>query len=442
MTDLAELRLLAREIFERALKSVDAGRAVRRAVRLQGSRLELVNTNISLADNRAGVYSIAVGKAARPMASALSECLGERLTAGVVTAPAAETSVPNCWRAFTGGHPLPNDESLRAARAAFELLRRANEESAPVIFLLSGGGSAMMEWPRDERTTLEELRATNEALVQCGASISEINSVRRAVSAVKGGGLARLAPNCEQVSLIVSDTNPGDEAAVASGPTFWETKEGPDACEVITRHRLEAKLPASVLRAVRSTLELKPPDSARALRHHYVLLDNESALANAAEAARSLGFNVGVARDVIEQPVAEGCATLLSRLFKLGRGACLISGGEFACPVRGGGRGGRNSESALRWAIELDSLIKRDEPCPHVVALSAGTDGIDGNSPAAGAIADETSVARARRLDMDARRFLGESDAYTFFDRLGDAIVTGPTGTNVRDLRIMLALTT
>jgi glycerate 2-kinase len=440
LTDLTELGRAARDIFDRALKSADAGEAVRRAVSVKGSHLRLADTSIDLSRNQSRVYSVALGKAALPMARALSERLGGRLAAGVVTAPAVETSVPVCWRVFSGGHPLPNDESLRAARAAFELLRRANEEGAPVIFLISGGGSAMMEWPREAGTTLEELRAANEALVSCGASISEVNAVRRAVSAVKGGGLARLAPNCEQVSLIVSDTNPRDEAAVASGPTFCAAESGPDANEVVTRHRLETKLPASVLRALRKPPGAPPPDSARASRRHYVLLDNERALASAAEAARSLGFEMEVARDLIEQPVAEGCAALLSRLLnRRGRGVCLISGGEFACPVRGRGVGGRNGESALRWAILLDSLAKEDARLPHVVALSAGTDGVDGNSPAAGAIADETTVARARRLGLDARRFLDESDAYTFFHHLGDAILTGPTGTNVRDVRVMLA---
>ncbi|HYG79392.1 MAG TPA: glycerate-2-kinase family protein, partial [Pyrinomonadaceae bacterium] len=369
MSDLIALRRAAREIFDRALKSVDAGEAVRRAVRLEGSRLRFVNTNVSLSNNRAGVYSVAVGKAARPMASALSEVLGERLTAGVITAPASDTSLPDCWRVFAGGHPLPNGESFNAARAAFELLRRANVEGAPVVFLISGGGSAMMEWPRDGRTTLEELRAMNEALVSCGASIREINCVRRAVSAVKGGGLARLAPDCDQVSLIVSDTNAGDEAAVASGPTFDETDEDMTAADVITRYRLETRLPDSILRAVRSHGRTTPPARARALRQHYVLLDNESALAAAAEAARSSDFAVEVARDVVEQPVAEGCATLLDRLLSrradAHSGVCLISGGEFACPVRGGGRGGRNTESALRWAIELDALAKSGADLPH-----------------------------------------------------------------------------
>jgi glycerate 2-kinase len=465
MTNLPALHKAAREIFYESLKSVDAKMALRRAVRLEDSRLHINDTTLELANAHAGIYSVAIGKAARPMASALTEFLGERLTAGVITAPSlkehsqtnalnlnlaspslADNSLSDRWRVFAGGHPLPNLGSLNAARAAFDLLRRANLESAPVIFLISGGGSAMMEWPREANTTLDELQATNKVLVSCGASIIEINAVRRAISAVKGGGLARRAPNCDQISLIVSDTGAGHEATVASGPTFAPQADAPDAAAVVTRYNLEAVLPESVLRAIQQPFEETSPSSQDRLREHYVLLDNEHALASAAEAARSRGFIVEIKRGIIEQPIAEGCSILLSKLLDLHRrkndkhsGVCLISGGEFACPVRGPGTGGRNAESALRWAIEMDALSKDSAGPSHVVAMSAGTDGIDGNSPAAGAIADETTLNRASLLNLDARRFLEESDAYTFFDRLGDAIITGPTGTNVRDVRIMLA---
>lgn len=465
MSDLPALHLAAREIFAEALRSVDASEAVRRAVRLENSHLKIVNTTIDLANHRTGVYAVAIGKAARPMASALSEILGERLTAGAITAPsikhsqtnagaaktnAATTVVDNSfserWRVFEGGHPLPNHASLDAARAAFDLLHRANREQAIVIFLISGGGSALMEWPRDEATTLEDLRKMNEALVSCGADIAEINAVRRAVSQVKGGGLARRAPQCAQVSLIVSDTNTGSEAIVASGPTFAPPMDAPEAASVIARYKLEASLPEAILRAIQHPAEKAVKTSEHPLREHYVLLDNEHALTAAAEAARSRGFTVEIARDVVEQPIAEGCSLLLSKLFELSqrtsaqrRGVCLISGGEFKCPVRGSGTGGRNNESALRWAIELETNGKDTMGDSHIVALSAGTDGIDGNSPAAGAICDETTIERARELNLDAHRFLDESDAYTFFQALHDSIITNPTGTNVRDLRIMLA---
>ncbi|MDT4897312.1 MAG: glycerate 2-kinase [Acidobacteriota bacterium] len=443
--DLPALHRAAREIFLEALHGVDAREAVRRAASLDGSHLKLVKTTVDLTNHPTGIYSVAIGKAARPMASALSEMLGERLAAGVIAAPTSDTSLSDRWRVFEGGHPLPNQASLDAARAAFDLLRRAESERAPVIFLISGGGSALMEWPREEGTTLEELRAINDALISCGANIVEINAVRRAISAVKGGGLERRAPNCAQISLIVSDTNAGEEKIVASGPTFDPPTDSSEAAAVIARYELEASLPASILRAIRHCSEKMVAPSHYPLREHYVLLDNECALASAAEAARSRGFAVEIAHDVVEQAIAEGCSLLLAQLLDLSRrasrehrGVCLISGGEFACPVRGSGVGGRNAESALRWAIELDARAG-DSGFSHAVALSIGTDGVDGNSPAAGALCDETTIKRARRFNLDAHHFLDESNAYNFFQPLGDAIITSPTGTNVRDLRIMLA---
>lgn len=464
MTDLTALRRAAREIFDESLRSADADSAVRRAVRLQGSRLKLVETTFDLSLHQSGIYSIAIGKAARPMASALTEALGEHLRAGVLTAPAAEHSQTdpwtklesessglrsaypsNRWRVFEGGHPLPNRASMDAALAAFDLLRRAEQERAPIIFLISGGGSALMEWPRQAETTLEELQTTNSVLVSSGANIAEVNVVRRAVSAIKGGGLARLAPHCAQVSLIVSDTNAGEEAIVASGPTFDLAADTAEAAEVVARYNLEGKLPASILRALSQPFEKAVSPAVEVLREHYVLLDNEHALLAAAKAARQRGFIVEIARDVSEQPIAEGCSLLLSRLLALNRrkdaapqGVCLISGGELACPVRGDGVGGRNAETVLRWALELGRSAFDRMGLSHVIALSAGTDGIDGNSPAAGAICDETTVRRARQLNLDARSFLDESDAFSFFQSLDDAIITGRTGTNVRDVRIML----
>ena len=446
MTDSGYLHRAAREIFNHSLKSVDAYAAVRRTVQLEDASLTLVNTTLNLAANPHGIYCVAIGKAARPMAAALGEILGEHLTAGVITAPTDNISFNPRWRVFEGGHPLPNGASLDAAQAAFRLLRRAERERAPVIFLISGGGSAMMEWPRDQETTLEDLRAVHRALVSCGASIEEINVVRRAISSVKGGGLARSAPHCEQVTLIVSDTNAGEEATVASGPTFDETAGDTEASRIVARYKLNTSLPHSILRVIQQPFRETAVPFEHPSRAHYVLLDNERALSSAAEAASERGFTVEVAREVIEQPVEEGCSMLLAKLFELsrrtganGRGVCLISGGEFACPVRGQGIGGRNAESVLRWAMELDALFQSAPGISHVVALSAGTDGADGNSPAAGAICDETTINCARQLKLDAHRFLDESNAYTFFQALNNTLKTGPTGTNVRDVRVLLA---
>lgn len=462
MFDLREqLRRAAREIFDEALASADAGDAVRRAVRLVGSRLTIVDATFDLDASHPAVYAVAVGKAACAMAKSLDEILDDRIARGVLSSATTDCALSPLWEKFAGGHPFPNDASLAAARAASELLKIANERAtvAPsvlIVFLISGGGSAMLELPRDEQTTLEELRETNRLLVSCGATIAEINAVRRGVSAVKGGGLAALAPRAAQVTLIVSDTNPGEEANVASGPSLQPPNgSATDAAEVIARYGLASKLPPSILRAIDSHGErvndaaqiARTSRDADTRRRHFVLLDNSLAVERAAAAARARGYVVEVASDLDEQPVDTGATALVSRLAALrarhgaaGRTVCLISGGEFSCPVRGVGVGGRNSETALRCAVEFerDSAGRGDDEFSRAVALCAGTDGIDGNSPAAGALADVTTVSRARALDMDATDFLQRSDAYTFFDLLGDALVTGPTGTNVRDLRILL----
>ena len=457
-----DLRQSALDIFRETLAGLDAGEAVRRAVQLADRRLTVLDTELELRSGGKAIYSVALGKAAAKMAASLDAALGDTLAGGVLSGQLPEGfSLPPRWRVYAGGHPVPNEASLAAARASFSLLRRADEEGAPVIFLVSGGGSAMLESPRDGRVTLADLRELNRLLVTCGASIAEVNAVRRAVSAVKGGGLAAAAPRAPQITLIVSDTD--DARDVASGPTLPSEQNRlgmPDVEAVLCRHGLEARLPASVRRtlaAARPDRAGEPSPQPAALRRHYVLLDNGRALERASEAARARGFVVEAATDINEQGVKEGCAMLLARLSALreragGRPVCLVSGGEFACPVRGPGVGGRNSETVLRCALELaelnamtergtlaQELAGRGETTPHVVGLSAGTDGIDGNSPAAGALCDERTVARARALGLDARRFLDASDAHAFFAALGDALITGPTGTNVRDLRLLLA---
>lgn len=415
--------------------------------------MTVVDTTLDLDSYKSGVYAVAIGKAAAAMAAGVNEVMSDKISQGIITSPAAAIQsaaahtpgaaffAPDRWRLFAGGHPLPDEESLKAAGAVFELLQRAGEERALVIFLISGGGSAMIEWPLGQQISLRDLRAANQILISCGASITEINAVRRAFSAVKGGGLAARAPQVDQITLIVSDTNPGDEASVASGPTIDSPVVAPDAKSVVARYNLWSRLPQSIVQSVQGFKVTSPLPATGALRKQFVLLDNGAAIVAAAARARQLGFKVEIASDLVEQPVYEGCALLLSRYRALGertrepqQAPCLISGGEFACPVKGSGVGGRNLETVLRLAMEIDKYHGR-----HMVGLSAGTDGIDGNSPAAGATADETTVERARAIGLDAENFLERSDAFTFFNTLGDAIVTGPTGTNVRDLRILLS---
>jgi hydroxypyruvate reductase len=261
-----------------------------------------------------------------------------------------------------------------------------------------------------------------------------VNSVRRAFSAVKGGALGRRASRAQILTLIVSDTNRGDEASVASGPSLPPPVDAPNAIDVVQRYRLETVLPETILNAV---LRASSSNSMSA-GSHVVLLDNSTALDAARNKAFALGFTCTTAPEIGELPIAEGCKLLLSSLpsDENDQNFCLISGGEFSCPVRGDGRGGRNLETVLRCAVLLDKNRRHDRR--HYVILSAGTDGIDGNSPAAGAIADETTLERARNIGLDPIDFLERSDSYSFFEQLGDLVVTGPTGTNVRDLRILL----
>ena len=344
------------------------------------------------------------------MALGLEDAIGDKLARGVISAPAFSETLSPKWESFHGGHPLPNEDSLEAAEAAFNLLDWANVVNGVVIFLVSGGGSAMMEYPISPAISLDDMRRANELLIACGARINEINAVRRAFSAIKGGGLARYASHARVVTLIVSDTNAGDEANVASGPTLSPTDEI-DPSDVVSRYRLE--LPFPVLKFAKPIINSP----------YAVLLENSTALEAAQRKAAELGFPSTIAQHICEQPIEEGCELLLRE------GAdCVISGGEFSCPVRGNGIGGRNLETVLRMAPRLSDAV----------FLSAGTDGIDGNSPAAGAIADPKTLDRARNLGLDAHDFLARSDSYTFFEKLADVIVTGPTGTNVRDLRILL----
>src|SRR5437870_12885981 len=390
MPNLTQLRLAARDIFDETLRAVDAGEAVRRAVHLKGSQLTVQDATIELSNR--WIYSIAIGKAALPMALALEDAIGERFIRGLIVGPVRTPEAcvpPSRWQWREGGHPLPTKTSLVAAEEAFALLDRANKERALLIFLISGGGSAMLEWPIQQGIALADLRMANKVLINCGASIVEINSVRRAFSAVKGGRLAARAPNCDQITLIVSDVPSGQERNVASGPTLAPSRDSPDPREINARYHLRAELPEAILRAIHanSPASFASHEFASSMRKHFVLLNNDEALAPAAKAARQRGFVTEISRDIKDQRIEEGCAEILKRLEALHNGVvrnasqnsiCLVSGGEFACPVNGNGIGGRNQETALRLALETENP-SRPSKSMTFVALCAGTDGIDGN---------------------------------------------------------------
>jgi glycerate 2-kinase len=430
------LRTIAEQIFHRTLAAIDVERVVRAHLHLSGELLEVEEERCDLAGFR-HILVIAVGKAGLPMSRAVEAVLGERITGGLVVTNAIIGRTPDRLRVMVGGHPLPNQGSVDAAKTAVRLLRDADGEDALVLFLISGGGSALFETPIDERITLEDLQTINRVLVGCGAVIGEMNVARRFLSAVKGGRLAEAAPRSRQISLYVSDVNSGDLSTVSSGPVMPSATIKADFDRIIARYDLLHKFPVHIAQLIDSLPDL-PRSERPVLRSHHLLLDNAKTLRAAKRIAESdFGCLSEIAEDLIEGEVAQMAVAHLDRLSALrarhrGRIVCLISGGEVICPVRGDGQGGRNQEFVLRAAMALAGL-------KEIVVLSAGTDGIDGNSPADGAIADERSVARARALALSPEDFLNRSDSYKFFEALGDAIITGPTGNNVRDLRILLA---
>jgi hydroxypyruvate reductase len=449
MQQIVNLKETAREIFAEALGAVDAGRALKRAVRIEGNLLRVFESSFDL-NHFQRIVSVSIGKAGPTLAHALSDSLGGRLTAGVLAGPIAETQMPAVWQTFAGGHPAPNEESFAAAQTAVEMLKREDASSTLVIFLISGGGSAMFELPRDQIISLKDLQAANQALVTCGATIAEINLLRKQLSAVKGGALGALVPNAGKVTLIVSDTNDGDEDSVASGPSLSPVGNAAarrsDISLILDRYKLRERLPASVVSALEKEHGPFPP-AAPGSELAYLLLDNEGVTSAAVEAAQRRGLVVRSVPNLVEGPIDVGCRRLVSQLLELhksvgtsGQTVCLVSGGEFSCPVGGDGKGGRNSEATLRCLLELQAQVgDLGAPGLKLAVLNAGTDGIDGNSPAAGAVGDETTFGRAAKLGLDARDYLVRSDSYSFFQQLNDAIITGPTGTNVRDLRLLLA---
>jgi hydroxypyruvate reductase len=442
MNSTPTLRNIALEIFQRTLAAIDVESVVRASVRMDADRLLIGADEVDLSRFKR-VAVIAVGKASVPMARAVEDSLGPPLADGLVVTNALIGQSPRLLPVIVGGHPLPNAGSLEAASRALKMLRANDSEETLVLFLISGGGSALFELPIDAAITLDDLQSVNRALVGCGAVISEMNVVRRFLSAVKGGRLAAAAPRSRQISLYVSDVNSDDLSTVSSGLTLPNLATRADFDRVIERYDLLDKFPAHVSALIAGG---GLPDLPRAnaeggrRRSHHLLLDNRKALVEAKRVAESdFGCVVEVAEDLVEGDVETMMLTHVERAAALrhkhrGKTVCLLSGGEAVCPVRGAGQGGRNQEFALRAAIHL-----RQRGLSDIVVLSAGTDGIDGNSPAAGAMVDSDTLRRAEEKDVSAELSLQNSDSFNFFNALGDAVITGPTGNNVRDVRILLA---
>ncbi|MGB8645366.1 MAG: glycerate kinase [Anaerolineae bacterium] len=438
MKTLSEMRADALAIFHTALAAADPRAAVLRTLKREGDTLTIAGQAFDISRGR--VLVIGAGKADAPMAQAVEDVLGDRIHAGAVTVKYGYTAPTGRIKLSEAGHPLPDENGRRATRAALDLLSGLTADDL-VLCLLSGGGSALFEL-LVAGVTLDDLRALTTALLKCGATINEINALRKHLSQVKGGQLARLAQPARVVSLILSDVLGSPLDVIASGPTAPDASTFSGAQGIIEKYHLSTQVPASIRahleRGVRGEIPDTPkqddPLFARVL--NVIVADNESACSAALEAARGHGYQARLISTTVQgeaREVGSGLAQEAKKIRDGGQGlpACLIAGGETTVTIRGEGKGGRSQELALAAAIEMAGVER-------AVILSAGTDGTDGPTDADGAIADGTTLARAQAQGLDARRFLAANDSYNFFQPLGDLMMTGPTNTNVNDLMIVL----
>ena len=429
---------LAREIFRDTLAALDIPRVMELKLTLTGSILTLDEAAIDLSVF-SSIFVVAIGKAAHAMTTGLRSLLPDsRQFRGVVASPTKPAAPIVGLEYFVAGHPNPTADSWRAAEAVLSLLRGADERTV-VFFLLSGGGSALTELPIVPGMRLEDLQAANHALVTCGAPIEAMNTVRRHLSAVKGGRMAVAAGRATKVTLAVTDVPAGKEHALASGPTIPDPSTIGDTQRIIDEYGLRQRFPEVLVRWLdegKIPETPKPHDPAFRNAHFKLLLGMPDLFHAAHHTSEARGYVTCCDNCTDDWPVEKAADALLKKLEEWkaenpGELVALIADGELSSPVTGNGVGGRNSAFVLSCVEKITGR--------KITVLSAGTDGMDGNSPAAGAVADGETLARAKALGLDPAAAFHQSDAYTFFEKLGDAIVTGPTGNNLRDLRILLA---
>jgi glycerate 2-kinase len=438
---MPDLKQSALDIFRETLAAIDIPSAMQRKLDRAGSRIVVNGAPLDLGAFRE-IRAIAIGKASVAMARGLAETISPSFRArGIIVAPAPASDLPEGFRLIVAGHPVPNQGSFAAASEILSLLSGATERTL-VFFLLSGGGSSLVEVPLDPRATLQDMQALNRALVTCGASIDEINAVRKHVSAVKGGRLAIAVGAATKITLAVTDVPDGQESALASGPTLPDPSTAAAACEVVHHYHLLPNLPpifrTQFEHPERITETPKPGDAAfDPRRNAFQILLGRHDLFHAAHHASEAAEFVTICDNTTDNwPVEEAVDFLLSQLAALKKdnptkSVAVIADGEVSSPVTGDGIGGRN------LAFVLDAV--RKIAGQKIAVLSAGTDGIDGSSPAAGAVADGDTLARAQSLGLDPADYFQRSDSYNFFRAVDDTIETGPTGNNLRDLRVLVA---
>jgi len=430
----------------KAVSAVDPRKRLREILRVEENRL-LVKTvddserSFSL-DAFKRVFVVGTGKASASMAKTVEEVLGNRITKGLVTTKYGHGLPLTFTEIIEAGHPIPDHQGLKGARKIQRLLEGSGPEDL-IVFLVSGGGSALLPFPVDG-ITLEEKQEVTQLLLDCGADIKEINTLRKHISRIKGGWLARWAHPSTVLVFILSDVVGDPLDAIASGPTVPDTTTFEDAWQILEKYDLVKEIPPSVYqhllsgKAGNSDETPKADDRAFERVHHVMIGSNILALQTARKEASAHGLNALILSSSIVGETREAAqfhAAIAREVLSSGnpfpKPLCIISGGETTVTIKGKGLGGRNQEFALAGALEINGHA-------NVVLLSGGTDGTDGPTDAAGAIADHTTVRRAKALGMNAKAHLENNDAYPFFKKLGDLLITGPTQTNVMDVRILI----
>jgi hydroxypyruvate reductase len=461
-------RATAFGVLHAALRAVDPVQAVQRYVQRSGAALRIGQQSYDLTKIE-HIYVVGTGKAGATMASAIEDILGDRLTAGWVNTkyghrltPSPPAPLPTLGEGerppldigrqvggegrlivHEAGHPVPDENGVAGTQRIMALLEQAGPNDL-VIALISGGGSALMLAPA-EGLALHDKQTVTKLMLACGATINELNCVRKHLSAIKGGQLARLAQPAQVATLILSDVvgNPLD--VIASGPTVPDSTTFADAWAILDGYGLIEQLPTPVRlrlqkgRAGEIADTPKAGDPLFANVANVIIGSNDLAAEAAVTAARAAGLNALLLSTYVEgeaREVARVLAGILREInasgHPLARPCCVVVGGETTVTLRGHGMGGRNQELALAAALRIAGL-------PDVVVVACGTDGSDGPTDAAGAIADGQTLARARALGLDAAAYLANNDSYHYFQALGDLLITGPTGTNVNDLTLLFA---
>jgi hydroxypyruvate reductase len=443
---LETIRSDAKEIFGGCLTAVDPHRAVKRFVHVQGNRLILGTEEQSITELDLTEFDrillVGAGKATAPMVRAIEDLFGERIQKGVINLKYGFTEELEFTEIIEAGHPVPDENGAKGTGKILDLLHSAGEKDL-IFSLISGGGSALLPHPAGN-ITLSEKQEITRGLLACGASIDEINAVRKHISSSKGGQMARAAFPATIVNLMLSDVVGDKMDVIASGPFVPDSSTFKDVSEIFRKYDLRG-IPAAIDEHVKAGIDGQIPETPKENDtifervFNFIVGSNILALEAASAKAKELGYETLILSSMVEgetREVARVHSAMAKEILKTGRPipppACIISGGETTVTIRGDGLGGRNQEFGLAAAFDLVELP------PRVVILSGGTDGNDGPTDAAGAVVDPFTVTRGKDAGMEAANFLDNNDAYHFFEKTEDLLMTGPTNTNVMDVRLVL----